>query len=357
VAAGALVAGDGGGIGMLVTALWTPFREGGVRLDLELVERLVAFQLQSGSHQVLLGGTTGEGASLAEDERLSLLDTALAVAQPRQLMFSIGGGRLPDVIARGRAALERGVRDLLLADAPYAGASSAALRECWHGPVAAALPEARLLPYAIPSRTGTELLPDDLARLAEQHANVVGVKDATGRLARMIRVRELCGADFRLLVGDDGHLRDAMLDPSIRADGACSVASNLVPAAVRSLVDRCRAGEAAAARVLHDRLAGLFGLAAVNCEERVTVGGRVLAVPQRSRNPVPLKAALALLGLGEETCRPPLSVLGQNARTHVREVLRAELERQPSLLAPLAERFGLDLPARLASAGQLVHGG
>ena len=83
--------------------------------------------------------------------------------------------------------------------------------------MAAALPEARLIPYAVPGRTGTELLPDDLARLAEDHANVVGVKDATGRLARMTRVRELCGEDFLLLCGDDHLLRDAMIDPAIRA--------------------------------------------------------------------------------------------------------------------------------------------
>ena len=167
---------------MLVTALVTPFRgdeqgSGGHSIDLDVYRGLVSFQLVHGVDQVLVAGTTGEGASLSEDERLALLDAALEVARPDQGMLSIGGGRLDDVVARGMAALQRDVRDLLLADCPYSGASSHALRTQWHGPAAAALPEARLFPYAVPGRTGTEMLPDDLARLSGDHVNVVGVKE------------------------------------------------------------------------------------------------------------------------------------------------------------------------------------
>ena len=332
---------------MLVTALVTPFVDEGRRVDLRLVERLVGFQREQGVDVVLLAGTTGEGSSLTEAEREGLLDAALAAAPPEALMLGLGFGPLPTVVERGRAALRRGVRQMLLVDHPYAGPCSASLREAWHGPVASALPEARLFPYAVPGRTGTELLPDDLARLAEDHPNVVGVKDATGRLARMERVRELLGDDFLLMCGDDVHLRDAMIDPVIRAQGAFSVVSNLAPGATARLVSACRAGDAAGARRLHDDLAPLFRLVGITAEEVVATGGRELAVPQRVRNPVPLKEVFERLGVLAAGCRPPLAPMGPAGRRLAHRAVLDALERTPELLAPLEAAFGVDVRRRL----------
>ncbi len=333
---------------MLVTALVTPFVDDGARVDLALLERLVAFQLERGADLVLLAGTTGEGASLDESERLDLVDAALGVARPEQLMVSIGGGRVEQVVARGQAVLRRGVRNLLLADCPYSGASSQALRTHWHGAAAAALGDARLFPYAVPGRTGTEMLPDDLARLAEEHPGVVvGVKDATGRLARMGRVRELCGDEFTLLCGDDHMLRDAMVDPRIRADGAASFSANLAPASMAGLVAAGRRGDAVAARGLHAEVEGLTGLVTVTVEESVQLRGERLAVPSRARNPVPLKAAFACLGMALGGCRAPLGEMGAAGVSHVRDVLRRVVRAHPQALAPLAAAFDLDLVAQL----------
>ncbi len=320
---------------MLITALLTPFQRAGQTLDrapggaldLPLLQRLIRFQLDAGVDRVLLGGTTGEGGALGEAERREMLAAALDVATPDQLMLGLAAGRLEDVIARGRDALSMGVRHLLLVDCPYSGASSAALRTAWHGPAAEALRDALLYPYAVPGRTGTELLPDDLAALAENHPNVVGVKDATGRLARMLRVRELCGDDFELLCGDDPQARDSLLDPNIRAHGVCSVVSNLAPAAMRALVDHARAGEAVDARRVHDDLEALFDLISVTAVETVTVRGVPLSVPQRARNPVPLKEACHQLGLDVGVCRGPLDELGPRGRTQVANVI-TKLERR-----------------------------
>ncbi|GJM22108.1 MAG: 4-hydroxy-tetrahydrodipicolinate synthase [Planctomycetota bacterium] len=336
---------------MLVTALVTPFREGGALVNGSLLQELIAFQLAEGAHQVLLAGTTGEGAALSEEERGQLLDAALEVAEPRQLMVALGFGRLPDVIERGQDALARGVRDLLLVDCPYSGASSAGLREHWHGAVAAALPEARLLPYAIPQRTGTELLPDDLARLVEDHPNVIGVKDATGRLARMLRVRELCGPDFHLLCGEDSQLRDAMLDPNIRADGAVSVASHLAPRSVRDLVEACRRGDATHARELHDALLPLFQLVTFHSSEALRVGEQQLQVPQRLKNPVPLKACLEHLGVAVGTCRAPLSAVNAKVRAQLEAILDDVFVAHRNVLAPLHESFGAAGDRRVATSG------
>ncbi len=359
---------------MLVTALVTPFREGGNgsgAVDLGTYRELVSFQLEHGVDQVLVAGTTGEGAALTYDERMALLDAALEVARPGQVMLSIGGGRLEQVVGRGRAALVRGVRDLLLADCPYSGASSHALRTQWHGPAAAALPESRLFPYAVPGRTGTEMLPDDLARLAADHPNVVGVKDATGRLARMARVRRLCGDDFVLLCGDDHLLRDATLDPNIRADGACSFSANLAPALVGRLADAGASGDAVAARTLHEQLHLLAGLVSVTTDESVDlpVGvpgavpgavtgavtgearGEQVDVPQRARNPVPVKTALSLLGLIAEEFRAPLAPMETGGVSRVRSALYLTQRRHPEVLEDLAHHFGIDLAAALDLPG------
>jgi 4-hydroxy-tetrahydrodipicolinate synthase len=313
---------------MLVTALVTPFKGSAQALDLELLGELVRFQLDAGVDQVLLGGTTGEGGALSNAERLELLSAALEVAEPQQIMFGLGTGCLDDMISRGEAALMLGVQNLLLVDCPYSGASSAALRTSWHGPVAEALPDARLFPYAVPGRTGTELLPDDLARLAESYPNVVGVKDATGRLARMLRVRELCGDEFVLLCGDDCQARDALVDPAIRAHGVCSVTSNLVPAVFRELVNHGRAGEGGKTSLLKESIEPLFDLMSFTTSELLDVGGEPRAVPQRVRNPVPLKAAMLALGLDLGGCRPPLDALGPNGREKVSRVL-SQLKRRP----------------------------
>lgn len=332
---------------MLVTALITPFLEDGRRVDLQLVERLVHFQRQQGVDVVLLGGTTGEGSSLTDAESDALLDAALAAAPAEALMVGLGALPLSQVIERGRRALSRGVRNLLLVDCPYSGASSGSLRTAWHGPVAEALPEARLFPYAVPGRTATELLPDDLARLAEDHPNVVGVKDATGRLARMERVRELLGEDFLLLCGDDALLRDAMIDPDIRAQGGFSVIANLVPGAVASLTASARGGDATRARRLHDEIAPLFRLVGITVDEVVTVRGREHTVPQRVRNPVPLKDVLGSMGVLAALCRPPLAPMGPAARVQARRAVLDALSASPELFGPLEATFDVDVRARL----------
>ena len=338
---------------MLVTVLVTPFREG-ESLDDALVAKLVDFQLGHGADRVLVAAGDGEGPALDEGERARLLDAALQAARPEQILCAIGPGRPAELIARGRQALQRGVRDLLLIDAPYVGTSSADLRERWHGPVARALPECRLWPASAPLRTGTELLPDDLARLREDCPNVVGVEDVTGRLARMRRVRELCGEDFTILCADDALLRDAMIDPHIRVDGGASLLANLAPAGLRALHDACSALDAVAARNLHDGLFPLFGLASVTAEEPVELDGERHFVPQRSRAAVSIKTALAQLGVLAPVWRAPLGPMGAAGAARVGAVLRQVGRGSPALLAPLATAFGLDLAARLATAPALA---
>ena len=331
---------------MLVTAMVTPFDTRGA-VDGERAGELAAFQLEHGAAQVLLAGTTGEGAALDEADLARLLDAVLEVAPADRIMLALGSGHEPARVARGRLALERGVRDLLVVDCPYAGPSSSSLRTHWHAPVAKALPDGRLFIYTVPGRTASELLPEDLARLAEDHANVVGCKDATGSMQRMTRVRALLGNGFLLLCGDDGLAVDALTDPEVRAHGLCSVASNLAPEAMSQLVRAARSGGDVSG--YEPRLASLWGLVSVTCEEQVELRGQVHTVVQQARNPAPLKAALELLGVGVGACRPPHGPLGPRARAAVREQLAAV---DDDLLAPLVARFGD--PAHAMSGAAIV---
>jgi 4-hydroxy-tetrahydrodipicolinate synthase len=334
---------------MLVSSLVTPFRGDGAAPDLDLFARLTGFALDHGCDQVLVAGPSGEAGSLDLGEWESLLEEAVGAARPHQLMVCLGQGLRGEQEARGRLALQFGVRDLLVLDAPGSGAGSAALRERWHVPLARTLPDAQLWACAAPSLTGTELLPDDLARLREDCPNVVGVVDMTGRLARLARLRSLCGDDFSILCGDDAMLRDALVDPSIRADGGCITACNLAPGAVRRLHDEARGGSPARARELHEALAPLLGLSSFTVEETLLLHGDALAVPQRLRAPVAVKAALAELGILAPGCRPPLGSPGPNARARVRGALLACHRQNPELLGPLAQYFEVDVERRLAS--------
>lgn len=318
---------------MLVTALVTPFRADGSEPDLDRWVELAAFQRREGADLLLLAGTTGEGAALDERERERLLDALLDVVPPEAVMVALGAGRLVDLVDRGRAALRRGVQHLLLADCPYVGASSAALREAWYAPVAESLPDARLYPYVVPGRTGTALSPEDLALLAEDHPCVVGVKDATGGLASKSRVRALCGDRLQLLCGDDNLLPGALAAPDVRADGAVAFGANLAPRLYAEMISAAGAHDDPHAA---DALMHVAGLVSVEADEAAVLNGRSLLTPQRYKNPVPVKAAMALVGVDAGPCRAPLAPMGAAGLRVVRDVVDLLLEHPAGPLAELS---------------------
>ncbi len=329
---------------MLVTALVTPFAAGGATPDVALYARMAAFGRDQGVDQLLVAGTTGEGSSLSDREREMLLDSVLEVAPPEAVMVALGAGPLEQVIDRGRAALRRGVRSLLLVDCPYIGAASAALREAWYAPVALALPEARVFPYVIPGRTGSALLPEDLARLAEDHECIAGVKDATGTLESKRRVRALCGDRLTLLCGDDHLLGAALADPEIRADGAVTFGANLAPALYASVMARAASAEGTTA-LEGDALARVAALVAIEADELLSVGARTLSVTQRYRNPLPVKAALEMLDVAPAVCRAPLAPMGPAGQRALHAAVQ-QLIAHPALpLAALKTHFSTSAPS------------
>ncbi|MFA7177846.1 MAG: 4-hydroxy-tetrahydrodipicolinate synthase, partial [Smithellaceae bacterium] len=131
-----------------------------------------------------------------------------------------------------------------------------------------------IIPYNIPGRTGVNMSPELMARLAEID-NIVGVKEASGSLKQMNDVLDLCGPEFDVLSGDDGFTLPLM---AIGGKGVISVASNIVPADMAAMVDAAEAGDFAAARALHAKMSPLFDVLFIEV------------------NPIPVKAALALMG-------------------------------------------------------------
>ena len=268
-----------------ITALATPFTAAG-DIDFPAWERLLRTQLAAGTQAVVVAGSTGEAAALFDDEYDQLLRTAVELV----------GGRMPVLAGTGQSNTAKTVRcnrraAALEADAalvvtpPYVRPTQAGLLAHYR-----AVADDGGLPvvlYNVPGRTGCDMVPETVGELSV-HANIIGIKEARAEEDRMEALLPLRREDFAVLSGDDPTAMRAML---AGADGVISVASNVVPATFRRLCDRARAGDAAGAQALDDALAALYHFLGVE------------------PNPIPVKALLALDGIGHGLRLPlqPLS--------------------------------------------------
>ncbi|HEY8431976.1 MAG TPA: 4-hydroxy-tetrahydrodipicolinate synthase [Sandaracinaceae bacterium] len=332
------------------TALATPFAEDG-RLDLDAYRRLVRFQREEGVTGVVPCGTTGESPTLTWEEHDALVD--VCVEESGGVLGVLAGAGSNDTEAAIRAtrdAREHGANAALLVDCYYNGPSSLELRTEYYERVLDAVPEIPIVPYVIPGRTGCALAAEDLAILhLASPARVPAVKQATGDLERMRRDRALAGDGLAILSGDDDMTLAMMRDPGIRASGVISVMSNLVPRALREMVDAQSAGDEARAAELGAKLAPLFKVVGVSARSvRVLPGGREVEVQDKFRNPLPLKTMMAGLGMIGGRCRPPLGRMTPAAIAACRDALRAVWRDAPEVLEPIEAAFGVRIEARLA---------
>ncbi len=324
------------------TAMVTPFENAGI--DEAGLVRLADFQIQNGISGLLAVGTTGESPTLDWQEHHRVIELYAQKAKGKCLCIAgTGSNNSQEALSATRHAVAAGVDAVLLVDPYYNGPSSLEIRREYVAPVAAAFPDTTVIPYVIPGRTGAQLLPEDLALLFKDHANVNTVKEATGNLDNMRRTRACCGPEFTILSGDDGLLFDMMADGDIAAAGVISVVSNIAPRAVGDLVRLLADQEIDAARKLADALRPLFGLVTVTTQEQSPYGPVVC----RARNPLALKTVMRLLGMPAGPCRPPLGKMSPGGLEKVLEIVRTVQSRNPEILAPLAEFFNLDIEARL----------
>ena len=281
------------------TALVTPFAESG-SLDEDAVRRLARRQIAAGVHFLVPCGTTGESPTLTHAEKLRVVELVVAEAAGRIPVLAGAGGydtRSTVALAREMAAL--GADGLLSVTPYYNKPTQDGLYR--HFRTIADSVDCPVVLYNVPSRTGCNIAPATLLRLAAA-GNIAGVKEASGDLGQMCEICRTVPDDFSVLSGDDAFTL-ALL--ALGGRGVISVAANEAPAEMARLVERAESGDFAAARALHERLLPLMQ---VNFIES---------------NPIPVKAALEAMGLAPARYRLPLSPASPASRERIAAVLAA----------------------------------
>jgi 4-hydroxy-tetrahydrodipicolinate synthase len=284
------------------TALATPFRGDG-SLDEESLTRLVDFQIEGGIEGLVPCGTTGEAATLTTPERLRVIELVKTRAEGRvRVLAGVGGNATRTVVDDAREAEKVGV-DGILSVVPYYNKPTQEGLFQHFSRLADAL-ETPVILYNVPGRTGCNLLPRTILRLSA-HANIVGVKEASGSLPQAMELLAERPREFSVLSGED-NLTLPLL--AVGADGVISVVANEVPMLMSRMVREALEGRFADARSIHYRLRKLMEINFIET------------------NPIPVKAALSMMGLCQEYYRLPLVPLGAENRDRLRsELLELEL--------------------------------
>jgi 4-hydroxy-tetrahydrodipicolinate synthase len=278
-------------------ALATPFADDGA-LDLPAFRRLVRHVVTGGVEALIPLGSTGEAATLEPDERDAIIGACLEESGGKPVIVGAGSNSTAQAAAMAARAAQLGAHGLLVVTPYYNKPMTAGLVAHLRA-VAQAAPGLPIAVYNVPGRTGLNLTPDALAQLWAL-PTVMAVKESSGNL---VQIGEMCAAlppGKRLLAGDDNL---ALASIAVGASGVVSVLANAAPRETRALVDAARAGRLVEAQALQRRLLPLMG--ALFAES----------------NPIPLKAALAQLGLCGDAVRLPLT----RATAATREKLRAAL--------------------------------
>lgn len=262
------------------TALITPFRGGNV--DYDTFAALVDRQVEAGMHFLVPLGTTGETPCLTDEEKIRILETAKEHSQGRPVMAGVGTNSLQGTIANMKL-LEGHGADAFLVVVPYYNKPTQEGQYLYFKAVAESTDKPIVL-YNVPGRTGVNMTAETTLRLAEI-GNIVATKEASSDYAQISAVIRNAPEGFDVLSGNDDETLSLM---ATGAAGVISVASNVAPREMVALVEAMSDGDLKSARELHHRLSPLFR----NCFVE--------------SNPIPVKAAMAVMGLIENTLRLPL---------------------------------------------------
>ena len=276
----------------LCTALVTPFRGDGV--NYEMLEALIGRQIRAGADAIVLAGTTGESPTLSDGEKLEIFRVGVQTAAGRtKIIAGTGSNSTAKAAAMSARAAELGV-DAILAVTPYYNKSTQPGLIQYYTAVAQAanLP---VIAYNVPSRTGVDIRADTCRHLAEI-PGIAGIKEASGDISK---VAHIMGA-LPVYSGNDDQTVAIM---ALGGAGVISVASNVVPESMKALTDACLNGEYPKAAAIQRKLLPLMDL--MFCQV----------------NPIPVKAAMALVGFDCGNCRPPLDVLPDGDMQKLRECL------------------------------------
>ncbi len=277
-------------------AVVTPFKDG--RIDARAFERLIEYQIENGTSGLIPCGTTGESATLTHDEHHQVVELCVKFARGRvPVIAGTGSNATAEAISLTRAAKHSGV-DAALLIAPYYNKPTQEGLYQHYKAVADAVDLPQIL-YNIPGRSAVNIAPETVARLAG-HKNIVAVKEASGSMDYVSQLRLL--SDITILSGND-NLTLPLL--ALGAEGAISVLANVAPRHCADMVAAAQANDWARARELHYQTFGLVD--ALFCET----------------NPIPVKAALAMMGMITGEIRLPMTPLSEKNAPRLKKELEA----------------------------------
>lgn len=281
-----------------MVALVTPFRNG--KIDEEALKRIVEFHIKNGTSALVPCGTTGESATLSYDEHDRVIELTIQYAN----------GRIPVIAGTGANSTDEAIT--LTKHAKKAGAQ-ASLQVCpyynrptqnglyLHFKAIAEAVDIPLIIYNIASRTGVNMEPETFARLTKIK-NIIGVKEASGSLEQMSRIRNLCPKDFLLISGDDALTLPVM---AIGGSGVISVVGNIIPRDVADLCSAFEKGDIKKAEALHYKMLNLVKAMFIET------------------NPIPVKTAMSLMNMCGPDLRLPMCEMGQENREKLIKELKA----------------------------------
>lgn len=277
-------------------AIATPFYENG-DVNYEEFARLIDFQIENGTDAIIVCGTTGEAATMSEREHMEVVKFCIdKVAKRVPVIAGTGSNCTATAIELSKEAESYGA-DAVLSVTPYYNKATQGGLIAHFAAIADAISIPIIL-YNVPSRTGCNLLPETVVKLAKEHSNIVGIKDATGNISQTIKMMSLADGCIDLYSGDDDQIVPIM---SVGGLGVISVLSNVAPRQTHEICQKCLEGDFAAARELQFKAYPL--VKALFSEV----------------NPIPVKAALNMIGFAAGPLRLPLTEMEDANKEHLRE--------------------------------------
>ena len=281
----------------MATAIVTPMTK--TDIDYDALGRFLDFQIDSGINGIVVMGTTGENATIEpEDQDKVIRFTVEKVAHRVPVIAGTGTNNTAHVLHNTRNACAAGADAILVVTPYYNKATQNGL--ITHFTAVADESTVPVILYNVPGRTGCNLLPKTVAKLAE-HPRIAAIKEATGSLAQMVEIMALCGDKIDVYSGEDALTVPMM---AMGAAGTISVLSNVVPAQAVAMTNACLAGDYKTA-------------ARLQCELLPLTNALFSEV-----NPIPAKAAVAAMGFGEENLRLPLTPMEDANRQKLFEEMR-----------------------------------
>lgn len=281
-----------------IVAIVTPFSNG--KIDEKKLRELIEFQIKNGTFGIVPCGTTGESATLSFTEHGRVIEITIEQVNKRiPVIAGTGSNSTDEAIMLTRHARHAGADASLQVSPYYNRPTQKGLYE--HFKTIANTVDIPIILYNIASRTGVNIEPETIARLARDCKNIVGVKEASGSLEQMSRIKQLCPENFDLISGDDSLTLPVL---SIGGTGIISVVANIVPRDVADLVGEFQKGNIKRAREIHYKMLPLVKAMFVET------------------NPIPVKTALGLLGMCEPDLRLPMCPMSTENLEKLKKALK-----------------------------------